>query len=259
VRSRIRRAASAALLCCLASARADAATSEVVVAGLNLQQMPSADGGSIGVSWVRAADTHVITAGTEISNIGPSQWSVVRVTAAQLRGGRPALSGSLDVGPGSNGDDRFTFLKVGLGLSGSVTERWTLFGQSTYVDVEPVSGNIVAIGGETRRSNGLSFRLETSQSVSGTLDERSHIARVDYRKQTPYYMAGIVATTTNSRLSLGAAPTETSATRVRQLFLGMSFPIGRKDLTIALDVGKAGDVRRSGLSFFFRSPLEPHE
>jgi hypothetical protein len=254
------RAASAALLWCLtAVAHAETAASEAVVAGLNLQRMPNANGGDIGVDWVQATERRVITAGADIADIGQSQWTVFRATAAQKRGPRPAVSGSVDLGPGTNAGERFTFLKLGVGLSASLSEQWRVFARDTYVDVEPVSGHIVAVGGETTRPNGVSLQLQTARSISGSLDEDSHLVRFDYRARPPYLMAGIALTTTNDRLALGAEPMQTSTTRVRQGFFGVSFPVRGKELTIAADIGEVGDVRRTGLSLILRSPIDSRE
>lgn len=254
--ARSKRAAVAALVWCLAAAcRAETPAAEALVAGLNLQRMPSADGSIIGVDWVQATESRVITAGADVANIGQSQWTVLKASATQKRGARPAVSGSVDIGPGSNTGERFTYLKLGVGLSAAPFERWRLFARDTYVDIEPVSGHIVTVGGETTRPNGFSLQLQTARSASGTLDEQSHLVRADYRARPPYLMGGVAVTTTNERSALGATPTDASATRVRQGFFGVSFPVRGTELTIAAELGKVGGLRRSGLSVFVRSPL----
>jgi hypothetical protein len=179
-----------------------------------------------------------------------------KATAAQNRQSRPALSGSVDIGPGSNGSERFTFVKVGLGVSVPLARRWRLSGETTYVDVEPVAGRIVTLAGTITGRNGLAIRLQTSSSVSGSLDERGNLARFDYRIKPPFWMGGIATATTNNRFALGATLPDARGTRVRQAFFGLSFPLRRKALTVALDVGETGAVRRTGVSFFIKSPLE---
>lgn len=252
------RAASAALAFGLSVAcHAETPASEVLVAGLNLQRMPSANGSSVTVDWVRSVEQRVVTAGADVSKVGRNQWMLFKASAAQNRGARPAVSGSVDIGPGSNDGERFTFLKLGLGLTAPLSEHWNFFARSAYVDVEPIAGHIVTVGGDTTRPNGVSFRLQTARSASGSLDERSHFVRFDYRARAPYIMAGITAASTNNRLSLGAVPIETAATKLRQAFFGLSFPVRGKDLTVAMDLGKVGGVRRSGVSIFVRSRIEP--
>jgi hypothetical protein len=251
------RAASVAFACCLtAVCRAETVTAEAVVAGLNLQRIPSANGGDIGVDWVRATEDRVITAGADVADVGQNRWTVFRATATQKRGTRPALSGSLDFGPGSNAGERFTYLKLGVGVSATLSERWRMFARDTYVDIEPVAGHIIAVGGETTRSNGLSLQLQAARSMSGSLDEDSHLVRFDYRAQPPYLMGGIALTTTNDHLTLGGEAAAVSTMRVRQGFFGLSFPLRGKELTIAADIGDVGGVRRTGLSLILRSPID---
>jgi hypothetical protein len=226
------------------------------VAGINLQRMPNANGGDVGVDWVQATERRVITAGANVANIEQSQWTVFRASATQTRGTRLAVSGSVDLGQGSNAGERFTYLKLGVGISVSPSEQWRLFVRDTYVDVEPISGHIVAVGGETTRRNGLSLQLQTARSVSGSLDEASHLVRFDHRARPPFLMAGVAFTTTNDRFALGVSPAQASTTRVRQGFFGVSFPLRDKELTIAADIGDVGGRRRDGLSLILRSPID---
>jgi hypothetical protein len=247
-------AAGIAVLCA-----AEAAAAETIVAGVNLQRMPSANGGSIGVDWVNTTERRVVTAGADMSSIGTSRWTVIRGTVAQDTNARSAFSASLDVGPGSNAGDGFTFLKIGVGVSARLTERWRVFVRDTYVDVEPVSGQVVALGAETTPRNGFSLSLQTSQAVSGSLDEGGYLVRIDHRSRRPFLMGGLSSTTTNNKFAYGAAPTEATETDVRHAFFGLSFPVRRRELTIAAQLGKAGDVRRSGLSVVVSSPIETRE
>lgn len=251
--------AGALLACCLAAAsRAESAATEALVGGVNLQGMRGANGGSAGVDWVRTTARHVVTGGAQISNVGPSRWAVVRGTVAQHRGRRTSVAGSIDVGPGSTEGERFTYRKFGARLSAPLAARWTLLAESTYVDVDTVSGNVVTLGGETARANGLSFRVQGARSTSGTLDEHGFLLRFDRRAAPPYLLAGVTASSTNNRLTLGAqadAPT----TRARQAFVGLSFPLRSGELTVALDLGDVGGLRRSGLAVYVRSPLAAAE
>ncbi len=254
------RIASLVLGCCLtALCGAQPANTEVLITGLRLQRMPSADGNSIAADWVRVSESRIVSSGAEVSNIGPSQWTVFRAAAAQNRSERVAANGSIDIGPGSTSGERFTFLKVGMGLSVPLPGRWKLFGQSLYVDVEPTTGNLITLGGETVRPGGLGLRVQTSSSVAGTLDERSHLVRFDFRAGKRSYMAGLAASSTNNRLSFGESPLELDTTRLRQAFFGLSFPLRRRELTIAGELGDIAGVRRSGLAFFVRSPMSPRE
>lgn len=232
---------------------------EVLVAGLRLQRMPTADGNSVAVDWVRIGETRIVSGGAEVSNIGPNQWTVFRATAAQNRGERVAASGSFDIGPGSTDGERFTFLKVGMGVSIPLPGSWKLFGQNLYVDVEPTKGNVVTLGGETTRPGGVALRVQTSRAVSGTLDETSHVVRLDFRVNARSYLAGLATSSTNNRLSFGESPLETGTTRFREAFFGLSFPIRRRDLTIAAELGETAGVQRSGLAFFVRSPMSSRE
>jgi hypothetical protein len=235
--------------------RADAGSPQTLIAGLSRQQMENADGGSVDVDWVRPASTYVISGGLATVERGSSRWTVFKVAAAQSRAAGVALSGGLDVGPGTNNGDGFTFRKMTLGLSVPLTRRFRLSTQEMYVDVEPVSGYVVSVAGETTYDNGLSFRLQASRSVGGTLDERGRVARLDYRGKVPHFMAGAATSITNNASSLGALPTA-SVTTFRQAFVGMSFPVRRTELTIILEDGRAGTVRRSAVSFFVRAPIE---
>lgn len=254
------RAGGALLLWCIAGVcHAETEVAEAVVAGVNLQRMESADGGSIGADWIRTTEKRVYTAGAGTTNIGTSQWTVVRATAAQIRGTRPAVSGSVEVGPGSDGAERFTYSKLGVGFSASLAERWRLFARDTYVDIEPVAGHILELGVEATRRNGLSLQVQASRSVSGSLYEHGQLVRVDYRARPPYFMGGVSVTTTNERIALGGAQTETSVTKVRQTFFGVSFPVRGKELTIAAELGYVGGARRGGLSVFVRSSMGERE
>src|SRR5262245_7674777 len=119
--------ASLVLGCCVASPCSAEPVSEVLVTGLRLQRMPSADGNSVAVDWVRVGEARVVSGGAEVSNIGQNQWTVFRATAAQNRGERVAANGNIDIGPGSTAGERFTFLKVGMGLSVPLPGQWKMF------------------------------------------------------------------------------------------------------------------------------------
>lgn len=255
--SALRRAANAAFLCCLATlCRAETQSSESVLAGINVQSMQGADGTSVDAGWVRSSERSIVSAGAAVANIGSNQWTLFKATAAQNRESRPALSGSVDIGPGSNGSDRFTFVKLALGVSAPLARRWRVSGETTYVDVKPIAGQILAVAGTLTGRNGLAIRLQASDSVSGSLDERGTLARFDYRSKPPFVMGGISTATTNNRFALGASRVDEQVTRLRNAFFGLSFPLRRKALTVALEVGKVGEARRSGVSFFVKSPLE---
>ena len=250
------RAGSAALVWALtAVCHAETAVSEAAVAGVNLQRMQSANGGSIDVDWVETAEKRVVTAGAGFTKIGDSQWAVLRGAMSQIGDVLPAVSGSVDIGPGSNDGDQFTYLKLGVGISAPLTERWRFFARDTYVDIEPVSGHIVTLGADTMRRSGLSLQLQASRSTSGSLDERGHLVRIDYRARPPYLTGGVAVTRTNDRFALGAAPTDISTTNVREAFVGMSLPVRGGELTITAQLGNVGGVQRRGLSVFVRSAI----
>jgi len=251
------RTASAALVCSLAGVcAAETAPSEAVSAGVNAQRMPSAGGGSASVDWVQVSERRVVTAGASVANVGASQWTLIKGSLARNREKGLSWFGGLDVGPGSNGGERFTFFKAGFGVSAPLGARWRVSAEGTHVDVEPVTGDVVTLAGETNRASGLGLRLQTSSSVSGTLDERGYVVRLDYRAKAPYLMGGFATTRTNNRLSLGASATDSSALRVHQAFVGVSFPLRRTALTVAFEHGKAGTARRTGVSVVVKVPLE---
>lgn len=251
--------AAALLFAASAACGAELEPTNVLTAGIYRQSMRDADGGSIDAHWIGTNERRVLTAGASLANIGANQWTTLRVSAAQNRATRAALSGSVEIGPGSGGGGRFTVLKTALGVSKPLTERWRITARSSYVDVGDVSGHRLTLGGATTRGNALSLRLETSRSTSGTLDERSLLARIDFRGKAPYVMAGVATSITNDRLTLGAPSAAASKTRIRQAFGGASFPLRRHELTVTLELGKVGDERRSGVSFFVRSPLGTSE
>jgi hypothetical protein len=219
--------------------------------------MPGANGSTAEVAWARVSDRRTMTAGAAIANVGPNRWTSLRASAAQNRGRGPALSGSIDVGPGSNDDGSFTFLKLGVGIAAPLANRWRVSAEDTYVNVDAVSGHVLTLGGETTRGN-WSVRLQASRSLSGTLDEQSHLVRFDRSGKT-HIMAGLAATQTNDRVSLGDSPAETGTTKLRQVFVGVSFPLRRHALTVAVELGEAGTTRRHGVSFFIKSPLKLEE
>jgi hypothetical protein len=122
------------------------------------------------------------------------------------------------------------------------------------VNVDAVSGHVLTLGGETTRGN-LSVRLQASRSLSGTLDEQGHLVRFDRHGRT-HILAGLAATQTNDRVSLGDSPADTRTTKLRQVFVGVSFPLRRHVLTVAVELGEVGTQRRNGVSFFIKSPLK---
>lgn len=241
----------AALLC---SCRAAQGADQLIV-GASTQRMPGADGGRLGLDWVHGLRVGSLSIGASRTQTGPSSWTLISVGGARAVAKRWTLAGGADLGPATIGADDVTFMKFRTEASVPIGARWTLSAQHNYIDVDPVYGHLVGVGGRIVRESGLSFGVLAFRSVGGNLDEGSLSLRIDYRGRAPYPMAGLVVGKSNNGLRLNLPSAQAATTRLRQGFVGLTFVLDAVETTVVLEAADVGGVRRFGLGVSLRLPV----
>lgn len=248
------RCLAASLACCL-TGLASAQGTEYLIIGGGAQQMAGADGANLAAHWVATMPAGTLSVGAARTDLGDSRWTLVSVGAFRTFPRGWSLSSGLDVGPAilEGASERITKLRAEAAFP--VSSRWTLRVEETYVDVRPVSGHLLSGAVRFAASQALSFDVKAGRSIVGNLDDESLSLRLDYRAAPPYLLAGIVLGSSNNRLLLNI-PGPGTTTRLRQGFVGLTFPIDAASVTIAVEVAKIGDTRRSALSASLRLPVD---
>lgn len=240
------------VLACL-SASATAAASHELDVGASVQSGTAAAGNQASVAWLGRFDSTTVYGGIDRTVLDGGSWTLLEVGATRRRNSQLAFSGGVDVGPAMIGGERLTFEKVRVDAAFSL-QRWTLTVGDTYVDVAPSAGHLLGTGVAWRGDDGLLVQTQLTTSVGGNLDEHGVVLRADWRRRHPYVLGGIAAGRTNNRLALNV-PAAAATRDLRELFVGVVFPIGSRDLTLTADDATVGDLRRRDLSVTLRWPL----
>lgn len=239
-------------LCAGSSSLAQEAPSRHVILAWSAQHLADDHGRSLSLDWVGAEAGDVYSLGAELAEVSSTRWNVFHASLAKRLGSRVTWAAGMGVGPGSTDNDRFTYVRANASLSIAVGDAWSVGVKDTYVDIEPVRGHLLTMGAAWHGSRVLSLAAELTSSASGNLDDRMLNLRADRRLGTRSLAAGISTGTSNNRLIFNLPSASASETRLRQLFLSFTIPVGQLALTFSLDAARLGDLDRVGLSVLAR-------
>jgi hypothetical protein len=224
----------------------------IVAAGY--QDLPDSTGNSVGADFVRSSAARMLSFGAETVSVADSHWSVVRGSAyRQLRGGADLL-GSAAIGPGSTNGESFTYERLQLGGTIPVTDEWRLVARDTFVDVEPIRGQVLTLGGNRRRGSTI-MQFDVSHAVGGNIEQRSVGFRIDGRMRKSTVFVGGLVGDTNNRLLFNEVGLALSDMKLRQAYAGMTLMLGKCDVTMTVDSATSGGVRRQSIGAIVGIPL----
>lgn len=237
------------------SAGAQNAGPEYFVVAGGLQQMPGADGANLATHWITALPSGTLSVGAARTDLEGDRWTLMSVGASRAFPRGWNLATGIDIGPAVLNGESERFAKMRAEASIPVSSRWSIRAEESYVDVYPVSGHLVSGAVRFAPTEKHSFDFKLTRSIAGNLDDASVSFRFDYRGVPPYLMAGIVAASSNNRLLLNT-PGSGTTTKMRQGFVGLTFPIDEISVTVVAEIADIGDARRTALSASLRLPVD---
>jgi hypothetical protein len=221
------------------------------LASWQLDPASFADGSSgLSLDWIRRTTRGpIVTAGGGLFSIANSRWGLGRFGAAVKVSPRVTVQGQTSVGGGSTAGSRFKHLTLRGDLSTQATPRVSVTFGDEYISVAAAHGHLFRAGTAVRVSQRAAVDVTYATSIGGNLNTTFMVARVDHAAAALSVSAGVALGRTTPEIVSLTGTTSGGSQALRQVFAGISRPMGRVDLRVAIDVLRLATVTRSTLTF----------
>ncbi len=209
----------------------------VLAAGWQFDPAFSGDGASTwSIDWTRQlAGGRVLTVGGGLHAIDESRWFVARAGTTARPWPKVTVSGQGSVGGGHTAGAGFAHLTSRGDLTFHATSWAAVSVGDEYISIDRARGHLVRTNAALRASTVVAVDLGVAASAGGNLNATFAVARVDVATRPVAFFGGAAAgRTTPEVLALTGAASGSQS--LRQAFMGISTPVWRGDLRVAVDV-----------------------
>ena len=227
----------------------------------NGSTLSAASGGrGASVGWLRSLrSAAMIGFGVEHQSIADSRWTFGSVNGALTRmtpAGRPvSLHAEIHRGSGEDAGRAFDYSVVAAGVTGKATDRLSLRLKTSEIDIDRTNGNLLELGLVSSWNTRFSTDVSYARSVSGNLGTELVATRTDYYGEHFRVLFGAAfgeAAPALVNLQPGLSVPDNS---LRQVFGGVSKPLGRGELLGVADYLDMGGSERATLTISYTIPL----
>lgn len=204
--------------------------------------------------WVHRAGEGVVTLGISASRIDDSRWTYVKAGAARKLGEKTLASAALDLGRGERPGASYSYRKIRARITHApVPRRLQLYAEAQSYAVDRFHGTLVDVGASYRFEPAVTVGLGYSELIAGNSEGRIVFARIDVDRRLGYFagMAHGTQAPSPAQVALDLRPDA----RYREIYAGVSVPVGDQRLMLLLDLVEHGDVRRRALVASWRVRL----
>lgn len=221
------------------------------------------DGGGASLNYLHYLSANgLVGVGVEHQFIADSKW-----TFGSLRGSygfgaperRTIIYGELHGGEGDDDGRSFDYGVGVLGVSQSLTSKFSVQLETRQIDVDLSEGNLPKIGVTYVWTPQWATNISYAKSVSGNLGTKLTSARIDhYGTHLNAFLGGATGSAAPVVLNLGPGITQ-PVNDLNEVFLGLGKPFPRGELQVVGDYLESGDSERITLTlnfimYFGRSP-----
>ena len=228
----------------------------------NGSTLSAASGGrGASVGWLRSLRGQgMIGAGVEHQSIADAHWTFGSVNGAWTRvspAGRPLnLHAEIQRGSGEDTGREFSHSVTAAGVTGAVTDRVSLRFETREIDIDLSDGNLLELGLAFVWNTRFLTDVAYARSVSGNLGTELVATRTDYYGERFRVVFGAAfGEAAPSVVNLQPGLTVPDGSSLRQIFAGVSKPLGRGELLGVADLLELGGSERATLTISYAIPL----
>ncbi len=165
------------------------------------------------------------------------------------------LTGEANVGAGVEAHGDFIYQIYKLGLSQAlIDKRLYVSAEDEYFRVARVEENLLNVGVNAYPIRTLSARVNYHFSTAGNVDSHWLVGRLDWSVGRLTLIGGVAfGRATPERFDI--ITNSRRAVRTKEVFGGVSVPIGAHELTIVIDAVRQSTVERIGALFSWKIPF----
>lgn len=237
-------------------ARAGSGSGDALHLSAQVLDLAPGGGGVTGsVDWVHALSArHGLNLGVASFDLAGTRWSYGRVGGTLRPAARAVLHAEADVGRGSEAGRGFPYTSARLSLAYEAVPRALLLEiENHYVAIDRTRGNVVKLAASVLPAPTLALNVAVHGTTAGDVDSRTLTLRADSEHRGLAVFAGVAFG--RSRPALVGLSASGAAQSLRQVFGGVTVPLGRNRLGLALDHLALGAASRRSLLVSWRVPL----
>jgi len=227
----------------------------------NGSTLSAAHGGrGASIAWLRSMSDAMIGLGVEHQSIADARWTFGSVNGNWTRmspAGRPInLHAEIHRGSGEDTGRAFSYSVTGVGVMAAVTDRLSLRFETREIDIDTTDGNLLELGFSFLWNPRFLTDVAYARSVSGNLGTSLVATRTDYYGERLRVLFGTAfGQAAPSVVNLQPGLTVPDGSSVREIFGGVSKPIGRGELMGVADYLQLGGSERATLTIAYTIPL----
>jgi hypothetical protein len=198
-----------------------------------------------------SADT-LFGLGAETQTIGEARWTFGKLSFNHGSGdaqSRTNVYFDAAVGSGEDNIHTYDYLIGTVGVFQNLTKQLTLQIEDKQINVDTSHGNLPKLGLQYLWSPHLSTSLAYAYSVSGSLDTRLAMARIDGYTKTMNVFAGLANGQAAPIVTGLPAGTPVPGFILHQYYVGVGRTFSRADTTAVLDYVRLGNSNHWTLTF----------
>jgi len=246
----------------LASPQTAAPIADRLTLTANGSTLSAASGGrGASVGWLRSLRSEaMIGLGVEHQSIADARWTLASVNGALTRmspAGRTInLHAEIHRGSGEDTGRAFTYSVTAAGVMGAVTDRLSLHFETREIDIDRTDGNLLEFGLSFLWNARFLTDVAYARSVSGNLGTELVTTRTDYYGERFRVLFGAAfGEAAPSVVNLQPGLSVLDGSGLRQIFGGVSKPLGRGELLAVADYLELGVSERATLTISYTIPL----
>jgi len=210
------------------------------------------DGGGANIAWLHNFNSDVVVGvGAQYQTIAESHWQFGSLTASWGIGEaarRTTLFAEYNRGTGDDNSRGYTYQIATVGIVQSLNRQLSLQLEDRQIDIDTTHGNLPKLGVNYLWSPRVLTALSYSNSVSGNLGTEIVALRADvYGRRANLIIGGAGGKGSPAVFDLQTGLTQSGAT-LREVFLGVTKPLKRVELTLLGDYLELSDNKRFTLT-----------
>lgn len=220
---------------------------------VNGVRLEGGDGGAGSIGWLHNFNADAIVgAAVEYQTVADSHWTLGALSFNYGRGAAETRSNFyVDGRKGSGRDDvhSFTYGTYTVGLIQNITRQFSVLIEDKQIDVDTTHGNLPKLGMQYLWSLKLLTQVSYSHSVSPDLGTRLWATRADYYgKHVNLIFGGAAGQATPAVVDPLQVNVTIPGLTTREVFVGVTKPFSRFDVTLLGDYLEIGDIERFTLT-----------
>ena len=213
-----------------------AGTNSVIVDGRIDDLRGNAVGGGGTLAFVHTTpEQNTVFAGFAGFDVGESRWGFGKLGGAFRPRPYLILQGEINYGSGHGEQGGFSYL---VGKGGFHYEllprRLYLTFEDQYFNVDDTEGHLLKGGVLVQVTPTLTADFDYAESVSGNLNTRFILGRLDFYSQWGRFLAGVATGRAAPEIFDGVVRREADPQDTLEVFAGVAIPISRYEITLAI-------------------------